>query len=539
MLHHVTLPDFPAQSRNKSPVVDAISILFRHYTRLANMRQAPRRLLRSAPRPLTGVATLRAIAPRPLVVPQQQRTFLGLFGKKKDTKFDQAAPVIKLEQDDLFHPLSISPFDAIREKGERIRTYSICPVSYEKHGESLPVKFECPGCGFPTHNSEARWLEGKEEHDESCPRLREVNEDEHDLRSGRRVVEYDNMPGIQPYEQALNLLDWDVFFFTRGFASINSARAVRHVSKLLTYPITVLSVLHQYGPFTPSNGRITPEGARSMAAMHSVLHAPPGQSTENVDQRAMAPFRVFLLGARGESTLPADIWLQLSNLFPRTPFNVYFIGPEVGIPLVSGEKRKLLKFSEADQTSFGVPSCTVNVSPQLRLISLKSSYENVHNQLGPFDPYQDVFFAFSPGLGFPDQSLVDPTKPTDSALVQAQTSWKTALQQILETKCGLFFTAFSPTDLARDVSALNGTQPPTSSGQPSEYPSSVSLPRSPIPPIEGVSDEFDLILTPGVNPFGSRKWEIADWDTRVGVKTNWGIWGIRGKRYEVAEGKDE
>lgn len=162
------------------------------------MRQTPVRLLRTTQRPLTRTSTLRVSASRaPVVLGQQQRTLFGLFSKKKDTsKFQaQPEPAVKLEQDNLFHPLSKSPFEAIREKGQRIRTYSICPVSYEKHGETLPVKFECPGCGFPTHNSEARWEEGREEHNEFCPRLREVNEDEHDLRSGRKIVEFDNMPG--------------------------------------------------------------------------------------------------------------------------------------------------------------------------------------------------------------------------------------------------------------------------------------------------------------------------------------------------------
>ncbi|BEJ14093.1 hypothetical protein CspHIS471_0312670 [Cutaneotrichosporon sp. HIS471] len=517
------------------------------------MRPASSRvLLRTARRPL-AVPLLRAPvaaapSPAPLLAAQQTRSFFGLFGKKKKTSGQFEAvpePTVILEQDDLFHPLSKSPFKELREKGERISTYAICPVSYEKHHETKAVKYECPDCGFPTHASRERWEEGHEEHAESCPRLREVNEDEHDLRSGRRVVEYENMPSTQPYEQAVNLQTWDTFFFTRGFVSINSQRAMRHVSKLLTYPITVMSVLHQNGPFTAGNGRITSEGRRSMAAIHSILHPPPGTSAEDIDIRPMAPFRVFLLGARGESTLPADIWLQLANVFPRTPFNIYFIGPEAGIPLVKGSQRQHLKMSE-DGSKYGVPSCTVNVTPQLRLISLKAPYEAVHNQLGPFDPYQDVFFAFSPGLGFPDQSLLDPNNPTpdvkdgEQPLVQAQTSWKSTLQSILETKCGLFFTAFSPTDLARDVSAIFGTQPPTSApGQPSEYPSNVQLPTKPIPPIEGVSDEFELILTPGTNPFASRKWEIADWDTRVAVKTNWGIWGIRGKKYEVVDAEDE
>lgn len=168
-------------------------------TTFSSMRQASGRLLRSAHRPVASAAHFRTIAPRPpALLGQQQRTLFGLFGKKDNAaKFKpQDEPVIKLEQDNLFHPLSQSPFEAVREKGERIRKYSICPVSYEKHHESLPVKFECPGCGFPTHNSEARWEEGKAEHNEFCDRLREVNEDEHDLRSGRKVVEYENLPGL-------------------------------------------------------------------------------------------------------------------------------------------------------------------------------------------------------------------------------------------------------------------------------------------------------------------------------------------------------
>jgi len=206
------------------------------------------------------------------------------------------------------------------------------------------------------------------------------------------------------------------------------------------------------------------------------------------------------------------------------------------------------------------------------LISLKAPYEEIHHQLGPFDPYNDVFFAFSPGLGFPHQPTLSPEAETEvestpapaqtsldpsavtpsgeiidepstsasssgQALVQAQTTWHHPLRLILQTKCPLFFTAFSPLDLERDVSALQSTQPPT---PPSvrEFPEYVNLPSAPIDRIEGVSDEFELVLTPGKNMFGSEKWEIAEWDVRVGVKTNWGVWGIRGKKYEVVDGEE-
>ncbi len=84
---------------------------------------------------------------------------------------------------------------------------------------------------------------------------------------------------------------------------------------------------------------------------------------------------------------------------------------------------------------------------------------------------------------------------------------------ILETKCALFVTGFSPTDVERDVRSLDG--------------------------VEGVQGEFDWVLTPGVNPFGSEKWDVAEFDPRVMVKTNWGVWGIKGKSREIRPGFED
>lgn len=169
------------------------------------MRQATgRALTRAAYRPVVASragpipsAIPSAVLPRQAAPSlQAKRTFFNIFQKKKQPQFDQGTDnKLILSQNDLFHKLSESPFEALREKGERIRTYSICPVSYEKYHEQVAVKYECPNCGFPSHASEERWVEGKAEHDEYCPRIREVNEDEHDIRSGRRIVEFENMPG--------------------------------------------------------------------------------------------------------------------------------------------------------------------------------------------------------------------------------------------------------------------------------------------------------------------------------------------------------
>ena len=93
--------------------------------------------------------------------------------------------------------------------------------------------------------------------------------------------------------------------------------------------------------------------------------------------------------------------------------------------------------------------------------------------------------------------------------INSPTEWGGTLPLLLQTKCPIFVTGFSPADVERDIRSLS-TAP-------------------------GVAGEFDWVITPGENAFGSEKWEVADFDPRVMVKTNWGIWGIRGKRRDVLE----
>lgn len=58
--------------------------------------------------------------------------------------------------------------------------------------------------------------------------------------------------------------NWDVFLYTRGFPSIDTARSSRHISKLLTYPLSIGSILHESSPYTLRNQRLLPEGLRSL-----------------------------------------------------------------------------------------------------------------------------------------------------------------------------------------------------------------------------------------------------------------------------------
>jgi predicted RNA-binding Zn-ribbon protein involved in translation (DUF1610 family) len=124
-----------------------------------------------------------------------RRTFLGVFRKIKKKVAENRDPTPVISQDNLFHPFSKSPFPAVRARGEAIKKLAPCPICASEVRDASPkaVKFECPDCGWPTHCSEEHW-KVDEEHAKYCGRLREVNEDEHDLRSGRRVWEFE-FPG--------------------------------------------------------------------------------------------------------------------------------------------------------------------------------------------------------------------------------------------------------------------------------------------------------------------------------------------------------
>lgn len=132
----------------------------------------------------------------------QSRTLFSWLKSKAQPRNPKDQPPI-LSQDDLFHPFSQSPFPAIRARGEAIQKLAPCPVCASSHhnlhghgSQPKAVKFECPDCGWPTHCSEEHW-KADEEHKKYCSRLREVNEDDHDLRSGRRLREFE-LPGKSP-----------------------------------------------------------------------------------------------------------------------------------------------------------------------------------------------------------------------------------------------------------------------------------------------------------------------------------------------------
>ena len=191
---------------------------------------------------------------------------------------------VLLRPDNLFHSYSNSPSPEIQRRAAFMKQNAYC--SHPSHRQTrLPaapddpearktaqtacqppahVRFECPDCGIPVSCSEEHWADGYESHLEICDTLRQINEDDHDLRSGRFFPEF-AYPGPQLEEILVNLTNWDTFLYTREFRAINEARSMRQATRLLTYPVTIGSVLHELSPYNiRKGGRLTVEGLKSL-----------------------------------------------------------------------------------------------------------------------------------------------------------------------------------------------------------------------------------------------------------------------------------
>ena len=190
-----------------------------------------------------------------------------------------------LQPNNLFHSFSNSPSPEIRQRAAFIKQQAYCPHP-SHHQTRLPiapgdpearklsrnailppahVRFECPDCGIPVSCSEEHWADDYESHLEICDMLREINEDDHDLRSSRFFPEFE-YPGPQIEEAMVNMTSWDTFLYTRDFRAINEPRSMRQATRLLTYPITIASVLHELSPYDfRAGGRLTVEGLKSLS----------------------------------------------------------------------------------------------------------------------------------------------------------------------------------------------------------------------------------------------------------------------------------
>lgn len=153
------------------------------------MNNTPRLLLRGCIRDTAR----RGTSLRPLL-----RRDFNLLRRKADPEPEQPASQIvhplqqsskylRLAQDNLFHPLISSPILSIRKKAMAIKSLALCPTSGLLEGN----EFTCPNCGFPTHCSEEHYQLDQDRHEkESCDTLRMINEDLHDMQSGRQFPEF-------------------------------------------------------------------------------------------------------------------------------------------------------------------------------------------------------------------------------------------------------------------------------------------------------------------------------------------------------------
>jgi splicing suppressor protein 51 len=131
------------------------------------------------------------------------------------------------------------------------------------------VDFECPDCGIPVYCCEEHWADDYEAHLGICDVLRQSNEDDHDLRSGRFFKEF-QFAEPQIEEILTNMSSWDTYLYTRDFDALNEDREMRQATKLLTYPITVASIINEMSPYNLRNGRMTAEGLKSFSGKHTL-----------------------------------------------------------------------------------------------------------------------------------------------------------------------------------------------------------------------------------------------------------------------------
>ncbi|KAK4639049.1 translational activator for mitochondrial COX1 [Podospora bellae-mahoneyi] len=402
-----------------------------------------------------------------------------------------------LEADDLFHSFTNSPIPEIRKRAAFMRQYARCNhPDHQPRGNLAPahVDFECPDCGIPVSCSKEHWADDYEKHLEICDTLRQINEDDHDLRSGRFFPEFE-YAGPQIDEALINMTNWDTFLYTRSFLAIDDDRSMRQATRLLTYPVTIASVLHELSPYNlKSGGRLTAEGLKSFSALRYTLHPPKnGGGMDIKGLRVEAPpVRLFILGARAESSLPRDVWVQLAHVFPGSRIHLIFIGPE-------SMTNRDNEFPLPPRTATNPFGAIVEdrVWPTMKISTIVDYYHTLHKtgHFYPYDPYFDCFVMFHPGLGHPASSH----------------EWVETLPMLLETKAPIIVTGYTQEDMERDVAWVNKT----------------------------AHGEFDMLLEPGENRFRSLRWDLNDLDPQDVSAGNWGVWAFRGKRYETTRKDSE
>ncbi|KAF2466234.1 uncharacterized protein BDR25DRAFT_76790 [Lindgomyces ingoldianus] len=417
-----------------------------------------------------------------------------------------------LNEDNLFHSFTHSPIPEIRKRAAFMRQHAYCPhpshkptrtphspVDLESRKSSetgtppAHVNFECPDCGVPVYCCEEHWADDYEAHLEVCDIMKEVNEDDHDLRSGRFFKEF-LFAEPQMEEILVNMTSWDSYLYTRDYDALNEDREMRQATALLTYPMTIASVIHELSPYSiRREKRLTPEGLKSFSALRHSLHPPRtgGGDTWNNPRLAPPSVRIFILGARAESSLPRETWMQMAYLFHRVQFSLHFIGPEAMV----GRENELPLPDRTPLNPFGAV-VEDRISNAMKISTYVEYYHTLHKTgyFYPYDPYFDCFVLFHPGFGNP----------------VSMHEWAETLPLLLETKCPIIATGYSPWDMKQDVDYLE----------------------------KRFGNEMDMLLKPDENLFRSLRWDLNDYDPHDITCSNWGVYAFRGKRYETTKKED-
>ena len=196
------------------------------------------------------------------------------------------------------------------------------------------------------------------------------------------------------------------------------------------------------------------------------------------------PVRIFILGARAESSLPRDVWIQLAYLFRLCPLHLILIGPE-------SMTNRDAEFPLPERTP-GNPFGAIiedQIMHDFKISTFVEYYHTLHKTgyFHPFDPYFDCFMLFHPGLGHPASSH----------------EWAETVPLLLETKVPIICTGYTEWDMERDRRWIE----------------------------DQVGGEMDLLMEPGENIFRSLRWDMNDLDPTDLSCSNWGVWAFRGKRY--------
>lgn len=392
------------------------------------------------------------------------RKLLKLDGKNSDS-------------DRKVHNWDESPYEDIRTRAAYIRTRALCPVTKQS------VNFVCPHSGIPTHHSEEAWKNDEEYHSKKkYELLKKVNLYEHDLRSGREFHEF-VFPGEQERDAALSMSSWDTFFYTRDFNPMNTEFNLAAATKVLTYPITIGSIMYQFSPYAlEPAGPVTLEGLRSLAALRYTLYPPYSKNKPTVHYKER-PMRIFIVGAKMEGMLPGYVWKQFGYLFPETNFEIHFIGPECYFDPATRT------FTSTDQPHGR--ALVVRYDEQITLHYHSHFFHEVYDfgDLFPFDPYLDIFFLFHPGFMTADE-----------------VHWEKSLKGLLDSKCAVYVTGYHQDDIKREMNWLKN---------------------------HALSNEMDILMKETKNVFGSTKLDLVDSNPTEIFQANSEIFGFRGKRYHA------